>query len=116
VSITFDRAGFEYRSQDGLVGWYNPLTGVQITVWKFDKVPDLPAPLENIDALRHGLAVNAAEVGCLIEAYVTHLDGAPTVTNSSSCLCRTNRPAKDSSAWARYTSPMPPRPSNSISR
>ncbi|MFD6158282.1 hypothetical protein ACFWF7_34870 [Nocardia sp. NPDC060256] len=45
----------------------------------FDLVPDLPAPLTEVDVLRRGLAERSAESGCLIEAFVIWVDREPAL-------------------------------------
>lgn len=79
MPISFDTTGFEYRKSVDLVGWIVPRTLDQITLWHDHGPPQLPAPLEDVARLRHALAVQAAEAGCLIEAHVVQFGGLPAV-------------------------------------
>ncbi|WP_186763305.1 hypothetical protein [Lentzea tibetensis] len=76
MPIAFDTTGFQQHDQSN---WFNPANGDQVSLTYFDQVPDLPAPLEDPERLRHDLAVITGEVGCLIEAHVVHLGGVPAL-------------------------------------
>jgi len=76
VPIAFDTTGFQQHDQ---TTWFNPSTNDQVGLNYFDQVPDLPAALDDIASLRHGLAHLTSEVGCLVEAHVVHLGPVPTL-------------------------------------
>lgn len=76
MSIIPDTSGFQ---RDGDAGWVDPVTGDRMSAHFFDLVPNLPAGLDDLPRLRHELAVETAEVGGLVEAFVVTLDGAPAV-------------------------------------
>jgi hypothetical protein len=59
--------------------WFCPRTGDQVSLTYIDLVPDLPAPLDELQLLRHRLALETAEVGALIEAHVVTIDSVPTL-------------------------------------
>lgn len=76
MPISFDTANLE---QVDTATWRNTHTGDMVNVSYFDLVPDLPAPLEDMPALRRRLAERSAENGCLIEAFVVWLDAQPAL-------------------------------------
>jgi hypothetical protein len=76
VPIAFDTTGFQQHDQ---TTWFSPSTNDQVSLNYFDQVPDLPATLDDIASLRHGLAHLTSEVGCLVEAHVVHLGQVPTL-------------------------------------
>ncbi|WNV83277.1 hypothetical protein [Umezawaea sp. Da 62-37] len=76
MPIAFDTTGLQQHDQ---TTWYNPVTNDQVSLEYFDQAPDLPAALDDLGALRHGLAHLTAEVGCLVEAHVVHLGGEPAL-------------------------------------
>lgn len=76
MPISFDAAQFEHL---GPSGWRHGPTGDQVGLDYFELAPDLPAALDDLTALRRGLAVAAARVGALIEAHVVALDGVPAI-------------------------------------
>lgn len=74
MTITPDTTGFQ---PDG-DSWTDAY-GDRMSVHSFELVPNLPASLDDLPRLRHGLAVETAEVGGLVEAFVVTLDGAPAL-------------------------------------
>lgn len=76
MSIIPDTSGFQ---GDGDDRWVDPATGDHMSAHFFDLVPNLPAGLDDLQRLRYELAVQTAEDGGLIEAFVVTLDGAPAV-------------------------------------
>ncbi|MEU5697086.1 hypothetical protein [Actinosynnema sp. NPDC020468] len=76
MPITFDTAGLRRHDQNT---WFHDATGDRITVVYQDHAADLPAPLEDPVRLRHGLALRAAETGCLVEAHVVVVSGTPAL-------------------------------------
>jgi hypothetical protein len=59
--------------------WTDP-AGLVLSVHFFPLVPDLPAPLHEVERLRHGTARDvAASGGGLIEAAVESVDGVPAL-------------------------------------
>ncbi len=71
MPIAFDTTGFQQQDRNT---WLHP-SGDRLTLHRYDGEPGLPARLDDLPALRHGLAVRHAEVGCLIEAQVVQLGG-----------------------------------------
>ncbi len=59
--------------------WFCPRSGDQVSLTYIDLVPDLPAPLDDLQLLRHRLALETADVGALIEAHVVMIDSVPTL-------------------------------------
>jgi hypothetical protein len=76
MSIIPDPSGFQ---PNGDAAWVDPATGDHMSAHYFDLVPNLPAGLGDVPRLRHELAVQTAEVGGLVEAFVVTLGGAPAV-------------------------------------
>lgn len=76
VPIAFETGGLQQLDPST---WGNPATGDLVTLIYVDAVPDLPAPLEDIDALRRKLTEQQAEFGCLIEAYTIAVAGQPAL-------------------------------------
>lgn len=59
--------------------WVDQATGDRMSVHFFDLVPNLPASLDDLPRLRYELAMQTAEDGGLVEAFVVTLDGAPAL-------------------------------------
>ncbi|MFJ1461574.1 hypothetical protein [Nocardia sp. N2S4-5] len=76
MPIAFETGGLQQLDPST---WGNPATGDLVTLVYVDAVPDLPAPLEDIDALRRKLTEQQAEFGCLIEAYTIAVAGQPAL-------------------------------------
>jgi hypothetical protein len=76
MSIIPDTSGFQ---RDGDAAWIDPATGDLMSAHFFDLVPNLPAGLDDLPRLRHALAVQTAEVGGLVEAFVVTIDGSPAL-------------------------------------
>ncbi|WP_199742940.1 hypothetical protein [Nocardia stercoris] len=76
MPIAFQTGGLQQVDRDT---WRNPVTGDLIATAFFDLPPDLPASLDDVDALRRALAHQQAETGCLIEAHVITVDGQPAL-------------------------------------
>ncbi|MBB5917786.1 hypothetical protein BJY24_006698 [Nocardia transvalensis] len=76
MPIAFETGGLQQLDPST---WGNPATGDLVTLSYIDAVPDLPAPLEDVEALRRGLTEQQAEFGCLIEAYVIGVAGQPAL-------------------------------------
>ncbi|WP_280378121.1 hypothetical protein, partial [Nocardia wallacei] len=76
MPIAFETGGLQQLDPST---WGNPATGDLVTLIYVDAVPDLPAPLEDIDALRRKLTEQQAEFGCLIEAYTIAVAGQPAL-------------------------------------
>ncbi|KAA8880497.1 hypothetical protein F3087_41025 [Nocardia colli] len=76
MPISFDTTGLQPIDSNS---WRDPGTGDIVTMNYFDLVPDLPAPLDDVDVLRRGLAERSAESGCLIEAFVIWVDHEPAL-------------------------------------
>ncbi|HEX6344592.1 hypothetical protein [Umezawaea sp.] len=76
MPIAFDTTGFQQHDQ---TTWFNPSTNDQVSLSYFEQVPDLPAALDDVTSLRHGLAHLTSEVGCLVEAHVVHLGQVPAL-------------------------------------
>ncbi|WP_063798682.1 hypothetical protein [Nocardia sp. NRRL S-836] len=75
MPISFDTTGFQ---QQDPTTWLHA-AGDRLTVHRYDGVPDLPGRLDDLPALRHGLALRHAAVGCLVEAQVVRLGGVPAL-------------------------------------
>lgn len=73
MSIIPDTSGYQVAG-DGT--WVDAATGDRMSAHFFDLVPDLPASLDDLPRLRHELAVQTAEFGGLVEAFVVTVDGA----------------------------------------
>lgn len=76
MPLYFDATGLQSQDQKT---WVNPATGDHVILDYFDLVPDLPASLDDLPRLRHGLTVIAGESGCLIEAHVVSFGGQPAL-------------------------------------
>ncbi|MGA6162657.1 hypothetical protein [Amycolatopsis magusensis] len=76
MRIRPDTSGFQ---PDGDASWVDPSTGDRMSAHFFDLVPSLPAGLDDVPRLRYELAVQTAEVGGLVEAFVVTLDGVPAL-------------------------------------
>ncbi|WP_405162418.1 hypothetical protein OG203_40045 [Nocardia sp. NBC_01499] len=76
MPISFDTGGLQQLDSNS---WGDPGTGDVVTQSYFDLVPDLPAPLEEVDLLRRALAEGRAETGCLIEAFIIWVDRVPAL-------------------------------------
>ncbi|MEV6101905.1 hypothetical protein [Nocardia sp. NPDC051981] len=76
MPISFDISGFQTDATDS---WIDPETGDRVIVQYFALVPDLPAPLEDLDTLRRRLCEVHASSGSLIEASVISVDGQPAL-------------------------------------
>jgi hypothetical protein len=76
VPIAFDTSGFQQHNE---TTWYHPASNDQISLHYFDLVPNLPAALDDLTSMRHGLALDCAEVGCLVEAHIVPLGGVPAL-------------------------------------
>jgi hypothetical protein len=72
VPLYFDATGLQPQDQKT---WVNPATGDHVILDYFDIAPDLPASLDDLPRLRHGLTLIAGESGCLIEAHVVSFGG-----------------------------------------
>ncbi|GHF72868.1 hypothetical protein GCM10010218_62580 [Streptomyces mashuensis] len=73
---SMDLTGFTEREP----GVWTDEQGLVLSLHFFDLVPDLPAPLDEPDRLRYGLAHSAAQAGGgLIEALLGEVDGVPAV-------------------------------------
>ncbi|WP_374777940.1 hypothetical protein OG756_39145 [Streptomyces sp. NBC_01310] len=73
---SMDLTGFTEREP----GVWTDERGLVLSVHFFDLVPDLPAPLDQPDRLRHGLARSVARAGAgLIEAVLGEVDSVPAV-------------------------------------
>ncbi len=72
----FETGGLQQLDQ---TTWGNPATRDIITLSYIDLVPDLPAPLSDIDTLRRRLTELQAEFGCLIEAHAITVDSQPAL-------------------------------------
>ncbi|MFD8636091.1 hypothetical protein [Streptomyces sp. NPDC059533] len=73
---TMDLTGFTEREP----GVWTDERGLVLSLHFFDLIPDLPAPLNRPEQLRHGLAVSAARAGAgLIEAVTGEVDSVPAV-------------------------------------
>ncbi|MFD4644607.1 hypothetical protein ACFWN2_45380 [Lentzea sp. NPDC058436] len=75
MPISFDTSGFRQLDQNT---WQHA-NGDQAVLTYFGLVPDLPAGLDDLPKLRHDLAIIHGEAGCLIEAHVVQLGGAPAL-------------------------------------
>ncbi|MFD3506547.1 hypothetical protein [Nocardia sp. NPDC058666] len=77
MPISFDVTGFESLSDPppGQAAWNMPGTSDIVVLTYYDLVPDLPAPLHAGPALFRALAQGRSVDGCLIDAWVTTLDG-----------------------------------------
>ncbi|MBF6274511.1 MULTISPECIES: hypothetical protein [Nocardia] len=76
MPIVFETGGLQQLDQ---TTWGNPATRDIITLSYIDLVPDLPAPLADIDTLRRRLTELQAEFGCLIEAHAITVDSQPAL-------------------------------------
>jgi hypothetical protein len=76
VPISFETAGLQQLDQNM---WGNQVTRDIVTLTYVDQVPDLPAPLTEVDTLRRRLTELQAEFGCLIEAHVITVAGQPAL-------------------------------------
>lgn len=76
MPIMFDTSGFQQTGDDM---WDYPLTGDRIIRQYTPGVPTIPAPLEDLPALRRDLAEASAQSGCLIEAHVVSFAGLPAL-------------------------------------
>ncbi|MBF6330005.1 hypothetical protein [Nocardia transvalensis] len=76
MPIAFETRGLQQFDQNR---WGNPVTGDVVTLTYIDLVPDLPAPLDDLDTLRRRLTELQAEFGCLIEAHTITVDGQPAL-------------------------------------
>ncbi|RDI49689.1 hypothetical protein [Nocardia mexicana] len=76
MPIAFETGGLQQLDPST---WGNPATGDLVTLAYVDAVPDLPVPLEDIDALRRRLTELQSEFGCLIEAHVLTVAGQPAL-------------------------------------
>ncbi|WP_232534890.1 hypothetical protein [Nocardia terpenica] len=76
MPIMFDTSGFRQADEDV---WDYPLTGDRVLRQYTPGVPTIPAPLEDLPALRRYLAEAGAESGCLIEAHVVSFAGLPAL-------------------------------------
>ncbi|WP_067719727.1 hypothetical protein [Nocardia yamanashiensis] len=76
MPLSFDTAGLRQVDTDR---WISPDTGDMFHLQYHDMVPDLPAPLEQLDTLRRRLAELHAQNGCLIEAFVIGVDAQPAL-------------------------------------
>lgn len=72
----FDTSGFQQSGEDM---WDSPLTGDRVIRQYTPGVPTIPAPLEDLPALRRDLAEASAEGGCLVEAHVISFAGLPAL-------------------------------------
>lgn len=71
-----DLTGFTEREP----GVWTDERGLVLSVHFFPLVPDLPAPLHQLEPLRHGLAQGAAQAGAgLVEAVTGAVDGVPAL-------------------------------------
>lgn len=75
MPISFDTSGFRQLDQNN---WQHP-SGDQAELTYYGVVPDLPAGLDDLQRLRHHLALIHGETGCLIEAHVVQLGGVPAL-------------------------------------
>ncbi|MFF0497976.1 hypothetical protein ACFYU5_16325 [Nocardia aobensis] len=76
MPIVFETGGLQQLDQ---TTWGNPATRDIVTLSYIDLVPDLPAPLSDIDTLRRRLTELQAEFGCLIEAHAISVDSQPAL-------------------------------------
>jgi hypothetical protein len=76
MTIIPDTAGYQ-DAGDGV--WVDPASGDRMSAHFFDLVPNLPAGLADVPRLRYELAVQTAEVGGLVEAFVVTLGGVPAL-------------------------------------
>jgi hypothetical protein len=76
VPIAFDTTGLH---QHDPTAWIHPASSDQITSHYLDVVPNLPAALDDLPAMRHQLALECADVGCLVEAHIVSLGGVPAL-------------------------------------
>ncbi|MFI6217910.1 hypothetical protein ACIBCD_38390 [Nocardia brasiliensis] len=74
MPISFDISGLQQMDTNT---WGDHSTGDIVTLTYHDLVPDLPAPLEDLDTLRTRLAESSAESGCLVEAFLVWVDKLP---------------------------------------
>ncbi|MFE3193691.1 hypothetical protein ACFXHA_32145 [Nocardia sp. NPDC059240] len=72
----FDTSGFRQSGEDV---WDHPPTGDRVICQYTPGPPIIPAPLEDLPALRSMLAEASAENGCLVEAHVITFAGLPTL-------------------------------------
>ncbi len=72
----FETGGLQQLDQ---TTWGNPATRDIITLSYIDLVPDLPAPLSELDTLRRRLTELQSEFGCLIEAHAITVDSQPAL-------------------------------------
>ncbi len=72
----FETGGLQQLDQST---WGNPATRDIVTLSYIDLVPDLPAPLADIDTMRRRLTELQAEFGCLIEAHTLTVDSQPAL-------------------------------------
>ncbi|WP_329787213.1 hypothetical protein V1227_20510 [Lentzea sp. DG1S-22] len=75
MPISFDATGFHQIDQNT---WQHR-NGDQVRLTYHGVVPDLPAGLDDLPELRHGLALVHGETGCLVEAHVVQLGGTPAL-------------------------------------
>lgn len=90
MPISFDTSGFQQQDQHTRL---HPATGDRVTFHHHDGPPVLPADLEDLPRLRHGLALKHSEAGCLIEAQVIQLGGLPALLEIVK-LAFSNRPGQ----------------------
>ncbi|GAA2014661.1 hypothetical protein GCM10009839_07140 [Catenulispora yoronensis] len=77
VFTSIDLTG--YTQREGEQVWIDD-RGIVVSLHYFDLVPNLPAPLRDVDRLRAELARRTAEAGAgLIQAEVGNLDGVPSL-------------------------------------
>ena len=75
MPISFDTTGFQQQDQRN---WLHP-NGDRLALTLHDGAPELPAGLDDLPGLRHGLVLRHGETGCLIEAQVIQLGGVPAL-------------------------------------
>ncbi|MEC3978287.1 hypothetical protein [Amycolatopsis sp. H20-H5] len=76
MAIIPDTSGFR---PEGDAVWADQASGDLMSAHFFDLVPTLPAGLGDLPRLRYELAMETAEVGGLVEAFVVTLDGVPAL-------------------------------------
>jgi len=76
MPILFDTSGLQQSGEDI---WDSPVTGDRIIRQYTPGVPTIPAPLEDLPALRRDLAEASAGGGCLIEAHVVSFADLPAL-------------------------------------
>ena len=76
MPLSFDATGFQRQDQKI---WVHPATGDHVILDYYDIPPDLPAALDDLPRLRHGLTMIAGEGGCLIEAHPVSFGGQPAL-------------------------------------